>query len=275
VLSEYRAEERAAAATKERVMSEYRALVFGPVARAFARAERGELCAQHAPPAEKLSALEGELKRCLREFGLGEKYVAAWSLCDTHIWEVRAADRSDSPVLATLNCTPGYCAAATRADGDADSVPCRWTQTYVPTITATLLLHGRWPAHVTPLVTDFRCICPVLVARSLGEPSDRAPARFLSCGDFAEQESLPSDRRLYGQFTRIEHESTNAWLRIAHARPSAALARAAYDSRVFEQGGRCRELAAADANDDDGMPYYAACGVGYIGIRATHPGHDA
>ncbi|KAG8457815.1 hypothetical protein KFE25_005084 [Diacronema lutheri] len=282
--------------TREQVMELFRRLMHGPVADAFTRAERGELCSTLAPPFERIGALEAELRRVLLDFGIRPELISGWSLADTHFWELLSPARFESPVLATLNCAPGYCcASAALADADdhgatrSDMRPdgdCRWTQEYIPTIITALLERDAWPDGIVPLITDFRCVCPVLVAQSFGARG--AALGQLGCGDFAEADTNShNDRMLYGRFTRVLHESTRAWLRVAHARPAAALARAKYEPRalMLVAAARHARLAGEPSLDDDDdelarqldEPFCATSptGVNFVCIRAHHPGHDA
>ncbi|KAJ1635566.1 hypothetical protein T492DRAFT_863221 [Pavlovales sp. CCMP2436] len=249
--------------SKQEVMAHFRSLMYGPVAEVFARAERHELCAESAPSAKRLAPLDGGLKGCMLEFSIAERFVRAWSVANTHFWQCDAAGRFDSPVLLIFNCAPGYCAD----DGDAVSdLICRWTPEVVPAIVDQLLTHGAWPAGVLPLVSNFRCICPALVSRSFWPNAVAGDGTLGRCGNFAEGESTPDDRQLYGQFTRVLHGSTRAWLRIAHARPSRVLIRAGYGGGVGSAAGV------------DGLAFAAPAGStgrAFIGLSVHHPGHDA
>lgn len=75
----------------------------------------------------------------------------------------------ESPVSITLNCAPPpeeSQACVCPEDGSPASMPPTWTPDYVTAILDALTAEGLWPSGVVPLVVEYRCVCPALLAYS-------------------------------------------------------------------------------------------------------------
>ena len=122
----------------------------------------------------KLQKLQAALRGALLAGGVRPDIAARWELYNSNLfpahWSMDAPPPiEESPVSITLNCAPPpeeSQACVCPEDGSPASMPPTWTPDYVTAILDALTAEGLWPSGVVPLVVEYRCVCPALLAYS-------------------------------------------------------------------------------------------------------------